>query len=78
MGLAAIIWPGSMKKTFVPPSQAGPTWNFDFDWHSGFWEKMFENAEKDEIWVTFDQGQRMTLTSNTFISSYICLFHFLQ
>ena len=34
---------------------------------------MFENVDKDETWVNLDQGQTMTLTSDTCISS--CIHH---
>ena len=80
MGIAAIlvVRPGSFKQTFFPPSQGGSTWNLtdtvvsqemfeDADdeiyWPSAFWDDV-----DDEIWVTLDQGQRMTLTSGTCIS----------
>ena len=74
MGMAGIsgMWPGSFEATFVLPSQEGATWSLKLN-GPVVPEEMFENVDKDEIWVTVDQVQRMTFTSDTCISKCIHL-----
>ena len=46
---------------FRSPSPRRTYMKFDFDCPSGFWEDDVWKCWLDEIWVTLDQGQRMTV-----------------
>ena len=64
MASILVMWSGSFEQTFVSPSQGGPKWNLALTGPVVSEEKKFENVDDDKIWVTLDQGQRMTLTSD--------------
>ena len=59
--VTTIIW-----TNFCSPISRRIYMKFYFNWPSDF-----ENVDKDKTWVTLDQGQRMTLTSDIRISSCI-------
>ena len=63
MDLVAILvmWPGSVEQTSIPPSQVGSAWCLHLIGSVVSEKKMFEHG--DEIWVTLDQGQKMTFTT---------------
>ena len=58
MGMAAILvmWHKSFEQTFIPLSHGGSTWNLA---SIGL---EISKEKKLWIWVTLDEGQRMTLT----------------
>ena len=69
MRLAAILvmWPGSFEYTFVLSSQGGSTWSLTLIGRMFSEKKTFENVDKYDIWVTLDQGQRMTCISSCIV-----------
>ena len=68
MGIAAmlVMWLNSFVKIFISYSPSSFHMNFGSKSPHCFWKKKSFNFE---IWVTFDQNQRMTLTFDTHSTS---------
>ena len=64
MGMAAmlVMWPNSFEFNFIPILLQAFVWTLVPNRQKMFLRKASFNFE---IWVTFDQGQRMTLTFDT-------------
>ena len=66
-GMLAILvmWPNSIVQIFIPILPQAFIWTWFLT------AKLFlrKTSFNTEIWVTFDQGQRMTMTSDTHLTS---------
>ena len=62
--------PNYLNKHLFPHPKWGSTWKLALIGPVISVEMMFENVDKDEVLVTLDQGQRMTMTSGTCVFSF--------
>ena len=67
MAAILVMWQKTFVFTFILPSHGGSTWNLASVSLAVSKEKKFENVW---IWMTFDQGQWMTLTFDFHIGSW--------